>query len=108
MSGKQNPALQGAYVSKTVDGVFYTVLIEFADYDSGAIKGKWGKNQGPGTTIVNAGYHRLDSSEESKINFDFGEEACLLLAGNYAYKELYGKIYNKSQKIPRDIVFVRS
>ena len=109
MAGKQNPALQKAFISETVaDGSYYTVLVKFADYDTGSITGVWGKNSGPSTALGQSGYHRLDEYQESSIDFDFGNERCILLASNYEYLRLEGELYNTQTKVIVPIVFNRA
>ncbi len=109
MAGQQNPALQKAFISETVaDGSYYTVLVKFADYDTGSITGVWGKNSGPSTALGSSGYHRLDEYQQSSIGFDFGNERCILLASDYEYKRLEGELYNKQTKVTVPIVFNRA
>lgn len=89
-------------------GDYYALLISFADYDTGKIEGKFGKNSGPTSDLLPSGYHRLDETTESSIAIDFGTENCVLLASDYSYKKLEGKLYDKATKTSKDIVFKRA
>lgn len=108
--GKQNPALQRAYLSEnTPKGNYYSVLISFADYDTGHIEGKWGKNQAPTSPLGASGYHRLDASDESCVRLTFDEnESCILLSINQEYKKLSGELYNKQDGSKAHVVFNQS
>ncbi|NWC73393.1 hypothetical protein HX823_04800 [Pseudomonas sp. P7759] len=109
-NGKQNPALQGGYLSEnTAQGDFYTILITFADYDSGHIEGLWGKNHAPANPLGSSGYHRLEASNESTLTFEFdGDISFILLSKDQNYKRLSGQFHSKQSGSTTHVVFNRS
>jgi len=91
---KENPALQGTYFSETVNGTYYTFHIIFADYDTGVIRGRWGKGRFLGTSMGRSGYHRADDGKTTDMTLDFIFEKCLLVATDYNYNKFTGNLIN--------------
>lgn len=104
---KENPALQGDYFSEPINDTYYTAYIVFADYDTGEIKGRWGKGQYLGHSMAASGYSR-ESGTTSHITLDFVFEKCALVATDYTYSRLSGTITEVNTGNVKDIVFNKS
>lgn len=106
---KENTALQGTYFSEGVNGTYYTFHITFADYDTGVIRGRWGKGRFLGHSMGRSGYHRAADGKTTDMTLNFIFEKCVLVATDYKYNRLTGDLVNMfNDEVILSIVFNKS